>query len=122
MLVGGAAAADLPDLFKRSDYQDPRGASLRFIQDAPIVVVGSVTAVQEIGRARARRKTRASHSAYSYFVKCGDVIEETFRAAIRFHYYTFSNQNRIDLAVASNRELEIVASSSSRLSTAATDR
>jgi hypothetical protein len=64
------------------------------------VVVGSVTAVQEIGRARGATQDRElliQLTLISLNVETvirGDIPSGKFD----FHYYTFSNQNRIDLA------------------------
>jgi hypothetical protein len=101
-LAGCTRAADLQDQLRKSDYHLPFDKRLRFETNAPIIVLGHVVEVNDVGQPRrspgdARIKTQLTRIK----IDVEEVIKGDVRAnLIEFSYFVFSPQaSEVDLGV-----------------------
>jgi hypothetical protein len=100
-LVGCTHAADLQDQFKMSDYRLPFNERLRIEEAAPIIVLGKVLAVSNVGGSQRslgdpRIKTQLTQITID--------VEETIKGGVRsnpmeFYFFAYSSENEVDLGV-----------------------
>lgn len=101
-LIGCIAATNLRDQFRRTDIRMPFDQRLRFELGAPIIVLGHVLEVNEIGapqRSRADARIRTQLTQIKIDVEAvikGDIHSNP----MEFYYFRFSNAaSEIDLGV-----------------------
>lgn len=101
-LVGYTHAADLRDQLRMSDYHLPFDQRLRFEMGAPIIVLGHVLEVKEIGPPKG---SSADPRIKTQLTQIKIDIEEVIKGAlisnpIEFYYFTFSpSASEVDLGV-----------------------
>lgn len=100
-LAGCTRAAELRDQFRMADYPLPFDKRLRAEVAAPIIVLGRVLAVDEVGGPKtspgdSRIKTQLTQIKIA--------VEETIKGSVssnptEFYFFTYSSQNHTDLGV-----------------------
>jgi hypothetical protein len=100
-VVACGQPTNLQDLFKRSDYRLSMRDRLRLEESAPIIVLGRVLDLKQIGQPHASRGDRR------ILVQLTTIkidVEEVIKGEIRpdqmeFDIFTYSDRNRVDLGV-----------------------
>jgi len=101
-MVGCAPAAGLRDQLRKSDYHLPFDQKLRFEKAAPIIVLGRVLDVDEIGKPQ---PSRADPRIKTQLNRIKIDVEEVIKGGVspkpmEFYYFTFSPAaSEIDLGV-----------------------
>jgi hypothetical protein len=100
-LVGCTRSADLRDQYQKSDRQLPFDRRLRFEAAAPIIVLGHVLAVNEIGHPQ---RSRGDRRIKVRLTRIKIDIEEVIKGDVRsnlmeFYYFTYSTESDVDLGV-----------------------
>jgi len=93
---------NMPDVFNPEDYRDPPGASLKFADRAPVVVVGKTVSIRKIGSPRrAARDARLLIQLLEVYVEVENelrVIESVKNMS--FYVYTAAEEQPVYLGVA----------------------
>src|SRR5579864_7945646 len=105
LLIGGLTgcihAAELRDQFTTSEYTLPFNKRLQIESTAPIIVLGTVVHVSEIGAAqRSPGDLRVFTQLTQITINIEAVIKGAMTAeAIEFYFFTYSPRNEADLGV-----------------------
>jgi hypothetical protein len=101
MLGLSACAQDQKDFFRMSDYRLPFDQRLRFEVGAPIIVLGRVLELSNIGLPQ---RSQGDPRILVQLTRLTIDVEEVIKGAIRtnpteFDLFTYSSENQIDLGV-----------------------
>lgn len=100
--VGCRHAADLQDQFRKSDYHLPFDERLRLEESAPIIVIGHVAEVNDVGQPR---RSPGDPRIKTQLTRIKIDVEEVIKGDVRsnpmeFYYFTFSPAaSELDLGV-----------------------
>jgi len=100
-LTGCGRDPGLQDQFTKSDYRLPFEERLRIEEAAPVIVCGSVLAVNEVG---APRRSPGDSRIKTQLTRIGIAVEEVVKGGItasplEFYFFTYSFANHSDLGV-----------------------
>ena len=100
-LTGCTHAADLQDQFRMSDYRLSFDERLRIEEAAPIIVLGNVLAVSNVG---GPRKSLGDPRLKTQLTQIRIDVEETIKGSVRsnpmeFYFFAYSRENEVDLGV-----------------------
>ena len=100
-LIGCTRAAELRDQFQMSDYRLPFNERLRVEAAAPVIVLGRVLDVKEIGQPQ---RSNGDPRIKTQLTRINIDVEEVIKGAlpdvpVQFFYFTYSAENDGDLGV-----------------------
>jgi hypothetical protein len=100
-LVGCTHAANLQDQFKMSDYRLSFNERLRIEAAAPIIVLGKVLAVSNVGTSqRSPGDPRIKTQLTQIRIDVEEVIKGKVRSnPMEFYFFAYSSENEVDLGV-----------------------
>jgi hypothetical protein len=101
LIVGCKGSPSFSDRFTMAEYRLTFSERLRFEITAPVIVLGRVTKVNEIGKPR---HSPGDSRILTQLTEIELTVEDTMHGDIRdgrlaFYYFTYSSQNTTDLGV-----------------------